>query len=106
MPISTDANSPSIKLAAKIGACRKFENRTPSKGSYLFQKSPRNQSSSLNPFARANTSRYGVRKRKSPGAHSCELHGHNTRYQKEPDEHNQSNDQSYTDVPSLKKDRR
>src|SRR5256712_1289489 len=28
------------------------------------------------------------------------------RYQKEPDEHNQSNDQSYTDVPSLKKDRR
>src|SRR3989475_13319102 len=66
MPTRAGANSPSIKLAAKIGACRKFESPIPNKGSYLFKNSPRNQSSSLNPFASANTSRYGVKRKKPP----------------------------------------
>src|SRR2546428_14120603 len=75
MPTRTGANSASITLAAKIEACRKFENRSPSRGSYLFKNSPRNQTSSLKPFARANTSRYGVRGRKQPGVHSANFMG-------------------------------
>src|SRR2546425_3197756 len=67
MPIRTDENSASTTLIAKIGACRKFDNRTPNNGSYLFRKSPLNHSSSLKPFVKATTRRKGVRNRNRLG---------------------------------------
>src|SRR3989442_4467025 len=67
MPIRTDENSASTTLIAKIGACRKFDNRTPNNGSYLFRKSPLNHSSSLKPFVKPTTRRKGGRNRNRLG---------------------------------------
>src|SRR2546422_11711059 len=67
MPIRTDENSASTTLIAKIGACRKFDNRTPNNGSYLFRKKPLNHSSSFKTFVKATTRRKGVRNRNRLG---------------------------------------